>query len=392
MGADQPIEGAKRKAARRSRGSDVEGRLRSEILKGILIGVAVTAVTSIAISASHLGPGAVDAFEGFFEAGESSTSREVGELFEEVGREAYWAFPPTMSRPGRAVLERHWENLRPDKIHTFPRRAARWRTLDELFQDTALDGHPLLLTAFVDQTYGAVPVQGGPGMVKEGFRLDTGTSETVAWCIPSVFRRGDAPVVDQLVKVKATVAARGSKTDDTGGSVGGSDLVCSAVHALVPATIATEMASLTRPVETSAIWADPPSMSEGGWEYLSHHWVETSPFRLHRFPRSPPREFGLDELSSDRRFDDGELLIGGVVTQRSLYPSERGEGREDFRLGLKSQDDAAWCTTTVPPRRLLGEGEYVEAVGIPVARGAAAISTGGFQNTTYLDCPAVQAP
>ena len=132
-------------------------------------------------------------------------------------------------------------------------------------------------------------------------------------------------------------------------------------------------------------------MSEPGRMYLLYHWDGATPLRPHSFPNVSVRQMGIDALLSDRRFDDGEILISGYVTERSLEASYRGAIHEDVRLEVGGQDAAVWCEATLQSRRAIHEGQYVEAIAVPIARGTASVSSGGFQGITLLACPAVRA-
>jgi hypothetical protein len=325
-----------------------------------------------------------------FQADPTAESREVSELYARVLHSRSWEVPPTPSLPGRFYLEDHWSALRPDQVHTFPYRAATWRTLDELFHDTSLDGHPLLISGYVDQTYDLAPADGSENLIEQGFRLRRSDEEAVAWCGPTAFERGSQPFVDQLVEIKGIVVARGSKSTQEGGFVSGSYLVCSAVKALASATAAKGVAALFRSVEGDTYWSRPPSMSASGRIYLLYHWEEASPFRPHRFPDRYLRPVPLNHVLNDTRFDDREVRVSGFVTQHGTFPSYRGTVRESLRLGVGGEDASVWCETTLQDDRIIEDGEFVEAVGVPVARGIAPLSAGGFQGITVMACPALR--
>lgn len=174
------------------------------------------------------------------------------------------------------------------------------------------------------------------------------------------------------------------------GLVSGSDLVCSAVKPLASATAAKGVAALFRGVEGDSYWSRPPSMSAGGRIYLLYHWAEASPFRPHRFPGRNLQEVSLDQILHDTRFDDREVRITGFVTQHGVFPSSRGAVQESLRLGVGGESDAVWCETTLQADRVIKDGELVEAAAVPLARGTSPLSTGGFQGTTVMACPAVR--
>jgi hypothetical protein len=373
-------------------GKLVESRFwRNRVFEGVVTALLVAAVFGV-FSPAQFAKDSVGEVAGIFASEPPEASREVDSLFEQVRLRGRWRFPPSMSERARSFLESHWAALRPDVEHPFPRRSAKWRDLDEVFQDTSLDGHPLLMTGYVDQTFGTVPVEGRPDHVEASFRIATGAADAVGWCAPMLFRRGAQPVINQLVEIKGTVIARGDKPTSDGGFIAGSYMVCSAEHPLTEAAAASEVADLFTAVERSPLWRETPTLSEPGRTYLLYHWTEATPFRPHAFRDGDSRSMGIDQINSDSRFDEGEVLVTGFVTQHSLDNSSDDTVHEYVRLEVAGQADAVWCEGTLQRNRVIHEGEYVEAVGVPVARGASSLASGGFKLETFLACSAMRVP
>lgn len=355
---------------------------------------AIAALLAIAISAvlppDKLAEGVLDRVTGVFRSDPSPAEREVDSLYASVEKNQAWRSAPVMSSASREFLVANWERLSPGAVRPFPEQAARWRNLEEVFENHALDGHRLFLTVFVDQVTNLEDIPDRPNRVKESFRLKSPTSDEVGWCSDTVFPRGKAPAEDQLVTIMATPVARGSAISPQGKLVNTTYFVCSAVNPLVDAETAREVAYLFQAQETSKMWRHPPVMSREGRMYLLLHWDQLSPYEARPFPARLPRYAELDRVYSDSRFDYGRVWIAGYVMQRRLLPAGTGRVFEQVRLEVEGQDTSAWCETTVQTWRVFEEGDYVEAIAVPVARGSSPLSAGGFKNQTYLACPSMR--
>ena len=370
-----------------------EGAPRSgakvRIVEGVVTGLVVIGLGGIAASSVRVIQDLANEVGEHFDSDPSEAEVAVERLIDEVRSDPTWLTPPGVSHRGRVALERRWSSLRPDRLRPLPRRSARWWTLDQAYQEGRLDGHPLLIHAYVDQTYGTRPAPTDPGQVRESFRIATGDSAAVGWCAPAAFPRGSQPSTDQPVSVKALVLARGSKPSSAGTFTSGVYLVCSAFGLPVPPADAAGVGDLFRSVEGERLWRVAPTLSEGGRQYLLHHWQELSPSSPHRFDRTGSRWMELDGVSADRRFDDGLIAVSGHVSQVALDTNGRYVF-EDIRLSETGQQAGVWCRTARPLHHVIRMGDYVEAIGVPVARGAADLAEGGFENYTFMACAAAR--
>ena len=362
---------------------------KARIVEGVVTGLVVIALGGIVASSIRVVHDLANGVAELFDSDPSEAEVAVERLVDDVRSDPTWLAPPGVSHRGRVALERHWSRLRPDRPRPFPDRSARWWTLDQAYQEGRLDGHPLLIHAYVDQTYGTMPVRTDPDQVREGFRIATGDSDAVGWCAPASFRRGSQPATDQPVSVKALVLARGSKPSSDGAFISGVYLVCSAFSLPVPPADAAGVGDLFRSIESERLWRQTPALSEGGRQYLLYHWKALSPSMPHRFRKAGSRPMELDGVSSDRRFDDGLIAVSGHVSQVSLDTNWRYVF-EDIRISEAGQEGGVWCRTARPLHHVIRMGDYVEAVGVPVARGAADLAGGGFENYTFMACAAMR--
>lgn len=323
--------------------------------------------------------------------GPSEAQRSVDALYEEVeSNNRFWSTRPMMSSAAKKVLVEDWEELRTDVPHRFSARGAREVGLEELFQNRSLDGRRVRVRAYVSQLFPVAPTGGRGDLVTAAFRLGTSEQDEEAWCEHMTFHRNRVPQEDQLVDVVGVPAGRGSAKVGGGGFSIGTYLVCSGVRPLVDAKTAEEVAALFRDEEESRMWLARPSVSYRARRFLMRAWNRLTPYRAHRYPRHRVMPIGIDRVFEDSRFDGRLLGIAGYVTQRVLQPGGDGTTREQVRIHMDGQNNAVWCRTTVQNWRVFGVGEWVEAVGVPYARGPAKLEGGGFDNSTYFVCPAMR--
>lgn len=321
--------------------------------------------------------------------GPSAGERAVDSLYSNVEASSLWRFPPSMSAESREFLAADWDAHRADEMRPFKRRGAAETGFSELFRDYTLDGRPVWLRGFVGQVF-HITREEGEKRTLASLRLAVGGEDEVAWCGHTAFPRDEPPEVDQLVEVRAVVVARGSANTTSGGFVNGTYLVCSSVRQLSNAESAREVGDLFGDEEVNTRWMAPPSMSGRARMHLLRNWDEMNPYEVHPFPREEPRSIGIDQVYEDTRFDQELLWLAGYVTQRVLAPAGPGLTTEYVRLGVNGEENAVWCLTTLQNSRVFREDELVEGVGVPIARGSAEISSGGFQNQTAMVCPAMR--
>jgi hypothetical protein len=322
--------------------------------------------------------------------GPSAAEKSVDSLYSELERSNLWRSPPSMSTESREALIDHWDNLRPDIPHEFSKDGAKEVELDDLFRDHALDGRRVAVRAYVSQLYAQIPVPDHEELLSASFRLGLAEKVEVAWCARANMPRDRMPRVDQLVEVAGVVVARGSADVADGGFVIGTYLLCSAVRPVGGARHAEEVAALFRGEEDSTAWANPPSLSSSARRFLTRAWGRLNPYEPHPYPRDDGMPIGIDHVFEDSRFDGRLLKVSGYVTQRFLYPAENGLTLQYIRLQSPDQDDAVWCRTTVQSWRVFDEGELVEAVGVPFARGSGELEDGGLGSKTAFVCPAMR--
>jgi hypothetical protein len=354
----------------------------------------IAALLAIAISAvlppDKLAQGALDRVGGIFRSEPSAAERAVDSLFASIEGDPFWRSTPVMSSASREFLIANWSQLNPGEVRPMPSLTARWRTLEEVFENHSLDGHRLFLTVFVDQITNLEDLPDRPDRIRESFRIMSPVRDQVGWCSDIVLPRGKALSEDQMITLMATPVARGSALSPDGKVVDTTRFVCSAVHPLVDAEASRDVAYIFHAQETDKMWSDPPSMSEEGRMFLLRHWEQLSPYEVHTFPSRPPRYLRLDRIYYDNRFDYGRIWVAGVVMQRHLLSAGTGLVREQVRLELDGQATTAWCESTLQSWRLFEEGDYVEAIAVPIARGSTPFSSGGFKNQTFLACPAMR--
>jgi hypothetical protein len=102
------------------------------------------------------------------------------------------------------------------------------------------------------------------------------------------------------------------------------------------------------------------------------------------------RSVGIDHVYEDARLDNRLLWVVGYITQRYLVPMGPGLTFQNVRLEVAGEENGVWCQTTIQNWRVFGEGDLVEAVGVPYARGSAELAGGGFKNETAFVCPAMR--
>jgi hypothetical protein len=362
---------------------------QSQVLKsaaGTLLALTITGLISPAGTVKGVVAGVGDVVL----PGPSAAERSVDSLYGEVESSPFWTSRPTMSSGSKQVLVDDWETFRTDKPHRFSARGARKVALDELFEDRSLDGRRVIVQGYVAQLFPVDPVEGRDDLVKASFRIGIAQTAEVAWCGRGTFHRDRVPQEDQLVDVLGVPLARGPANVASGGFTIGTYLVCSGVRPLVDAEAAKEVAALFRDEEESRMWLTRPSVSYRARRFLMRAWDRLTPYRAHPYPSHRVMPIGIDRVYEDTRFDGRLLGIAGYVTQRVLQPGGDGMTREQVRIQGDGQGNAVWCRTTVQNRRVFGVGEWVEAVGVPYARGPAKLEGGGFDNSTYFVCPAMR--
>jgi len=353
---------------------------------GTLLALTVTGI----VSPAGMVTGAVSGVGGVLLPGPSAAERSVDSLYEEVKTSEFWTSPPTMSTASKRVLIDDWESLRIDMPHRFPARGAEKVGLGDLFQDRSFDGRRVVGQGYVAQVFPVEPLAGRGDLVTAARRLSIAEEREVAWCGRGTYPRDLVPQEDQLVDVVGVPAARGPANVASGGFTIGIYLVCSGVRPLVEADDATEVASLFEAEEGDRMWLSPPSLSGRARHFLMREWDRLTPYRPHPYPTHRVKRTGIDRVREDVRFDARLLAITGYVTQRLLQPGGEGMTLERTRLQLAGQGNAIWCRTTLQNWRVFDEGDLVEAVGVPIARGSAKLEDGGFDNVTSFVCPAMR--
>jgi len=374
-------------------GAWMEGRnLRpARVVENAIAGVIGGVIVVVMIGpGKDLGARTINAVGGLLSADPSHAEASVDSLYESVESAPLWRFQPVLSWRSKGYLTEHWADFETPVMHQFPQRAARWRELDEIYGNRALDGRRVMLTAFVSEVMLREPVLGHPRLVSVSFRVQTQEDENAAWCAPQTYRRREAPKDDQFVEIEGVILARGASFVSSGGFLTGSYLLCRSVATLGSREGADAIAEIFRTEEESNLWSDPPDLSEGGRRYMLWHWDEVDPHRLHRFPSRPIRTLGIEQLSQDVRFDQGLIRVLGWVTQVVVDRSEPGMVFQQVRLSTGDENGAVWCIGTIQAPRLFSEDEAIEIVGVPIARGSADLATGGFLLETRMICPAMR--
>ncbi len=322
--------------------------------------------------------------------GPSATEREVDALLEQVqGNDGFWTDPPSINSTVRAAAIEAWDRLRPDREYFYSLQPFPVVSVGELYTNSVWDGEIVRVQGNVSQVYPFDEVAGQPDLTKVDFRV-SGANETMAWCIGNVAAADDVPAVDQLVEVAGLVIARGSAATADGGFRSGTLLICPRVEPLVSASHAAEVAELLRSEEGSSFWSEAPSLSSDARTYMIENWRELSPYTVHPFPDRPPPYVEIDQIREDDRFDGRMSWVSGFVTQRTLSSSGPKRTYLRVRLQVAGQDGAIWCRTTVQNERMFEEGEHLEAVGVPYARGSARVTNGDFLGITMMVCPAMR--
>jgi hypothetical protein len=114
---------------------------RSDIVKGVLTTLVVITITGV-FSPAQFAKSSFEDLTGIFHSGPSTETREIEAFYEKVQHSHSWRSPPMLSGAGRSFLERHWQNLRPNIEHSFPHRRAKWRSLDEVSEQTSWTAMP----------------------------------------------------------------------------------------------------------------------------------------------------------------------------------------------------------------------------------------------------------
>lgn len=322
--------------------------------------------------------------------GPSAAERGVESLYSGVSGNPIWRSAPEMSTRSRKTLIADWEEVSPDRPRAFSGMGAKEVELEELFEDQSLDGRRIVVRAYVAQIYAKVPVEDQEELVSVSYRLGLGDERQDAWCAQAHVTRRDVPRVDQLVEVRGVVLARGSADLASGGFVNGTYLLCSSPRLIGKPGNAEAVAALFRKEEESDAWMDPPDLSSDARDLLVRAWPKLTPFEPHAFPDQKVRRVDIDQIFEDSRFDGNLLGVAGYITQRFLFPVGPGLTLQRLRLEVVGQERAIWCLATVQNWRVFHEGEYVEAVGVPFARGSADLASGGFGLRTVFVCPAMR--
>jgi hypothetical protein len=148
--------------------------------------------------------------------------------------------------------------------------------------------------------------------------------------------------------------------------------------------------ALLRNSASSAFWRTPPHMSSAARAYLAAHWDALDPGRVHPYVAGAAEPVALDALLEDRTLDGRTLSLDAFVSYvLSTSAVAGGRVHQLYQLTVDGQRSAAWCRSTVPADREVRIDDELNVTAVVLARGAADLAGGGFENGTDLACPAV---
>jgi hypothetical protein len=318
----------------------------------------------------------------------SDVENTVNDFYASEKKSSFWLTPPALSETSKQFLLSHWDQSRPDRAHASePLQPEEKVEPDELAQDVSLDGKWIEVFGYVSQVLRITRVSSNDDLVKERLRLGTGENSAVVWCATTV-KRGQEYQLNQPINAVGVAVARGSAKTADGGFDNGTLMVCPHIEPLANAQDSQEATRWFDTESSSSFWSGQPTLTDRRLFVMSH-WSDLSPYRVHPYWSGKVSKVPLDEVITNRSLDAKFVLAEGYVN--SVEASNAGAGRvfEFFELTAGDPTAHVWCSTTTPKRHVVHRDDYVRIVGAVIARGAAALSTGGFERTATMVCPSV---